>query len=118
MLEPANIYPYYEGVVYDGVCRNVIHDLANFPVFTMILGLFWFSDVCCQRAQAPRSLVLLEAFPERARGASRFVFFAERECGPVHSLVGPVVGPGAALSRGRAVSHFAVPPSVLCLRHP
>lgn len=42
LLEPANIYPYYDNVVREGVCTEVIRSLATFPVFSLIMGLICF----------------------------------------------------------------------------
>jgi len=42
LLEPSNVYPYYEEVVRGGVCQEVMHSLANFPMFTLFLGCVIF----------------------------------------------------------------------------
>lgn len=39
MLEPANLYPIYQKMVHEALCRDLVASLASFPVFTVILGL-------------------------------------------------------------------------------
>jgi len=39
LLEPQNIYPYYNIVVREAICGDLMHSLASFPIFTLVLGL-------------------------------------------------------------------------------
>mmetsp|Transcript_101488 Transcript_101488/g.293638 ORF Transcript_101488/g.293638 Transcript_101488/m.293638 type:complete len:659 (+) Transcript_101488:66-2042(+) len=42
LLQPANLYPFYNKIVREALCRDLVTSLANFPVFTVIIGLVVF----------------------------------------------------------------------------
>jgi len=39
MLEPANLYPFYQQMVREALCRDLMSSLASFPIFTVVSGL-------------------------------------------------------------------------------
>lgn len=42
LLQPANLYPFYDKIVREALCRDLVSSLANFPVFTLLIGLAVF----------------------------------------------------------------------------
>jgi len=39
MMEPANLYPFYNQMVREALCRDLTMSFSTFPVFTVLLGL-------------------------------------------------------------------------------
>jgi len=48
LLQPSNVYPYYDKAVRGILCQDIINSLANFPIFAVILGLVCFPILVVQ----------------------------------------------------------------------